>query len=236
MSTLISLNKFVAQCNIGSRRKAAQFIKDGLITVNGIVIKEPGHKIAPEATVCYKGHPITLATYQYLLLNKPKDYITTLADERGRKTVAQLIQHAATVRLYPVGRLDRNTTGLLLFTNDGALTQKLMHPKFGVKKVYQVKLDTPLSRKDFERIQHGVTLDDGPLLVDAISYVPHQKNEVVVELHSGRYRIVRRLFAFCGYAVTKLDRINYAGLTKKGLRIGQWRFLTPEEIEKLKNL
>jgi 23S rRNA pseudouridine2605 synthase len=231
----IRLNRFSAHSGICSRRQADEFIMAGLVSVNGIVVKEMGIKVKPGDVVKYNGETIRSERKVYILLNKPKDYVTSLDDEQGRKTVMDLIRDACRERVYPVGRLDRNTTGVMLFTNDGELTGKLSHPKFNRKKVYHVFLDKNLKHEDLRTIAAGITLDDGPIAPDSISYIdPSKKNEVGVEIHSGRNRIVRRIFESFGYKVTKLDRVYFAGLTKKGLSRGKWRFLSDKEIFALK--
>ena len=231
-----SLSKYVAQAGIASRRKAVDLIEQGLIKVNGSIIKEPGYKLKPDDTVTYHGQAIRTTTQNklYVLINKPKDYITTVSDEKGRKTVMDLIKDAIGQRLYPVGRLDRNTTGLLLLTNDGDLAQKLSHPRYNVQKTYAVTLNRILPKDDLEKIRIGLELDDGPVVVDAATYVVKMpRNHIKVVLHSGKNRIVRRIFEHLGYEVTKLDRIEYAGLTKKGLLLGHWRYVTKDELERL---
>ncbi len=231
----IRLNRFIAHSGICSRRQADEFIMAGLVSVNGIVVKEMGIKVKPGDVVKYNGETIRSERKVYILLNKPKDYVTSLDDEQGRKTVMDLIRDACRERVYPVGRLDRNTTGVMLFTNDGELTGKLSHPKFNRKKVYHVFLDRNLKHEDLRAIAAGITLDDGPIAPDSISYIdPSKKNEVGVEIHSGRNRIVRRIFESFGYKVTKLDRVYFAGLTKKGLSRGRWRFLSDKEVFALK--
>jgi len=227
-----SLSKFCAQAGIASRRKVIDFIKQGLIKVNGTVIKEPGYKIRATDKVVYNDKPIRSEEKIYILLNKPKDYITTVSDEKGRKTVMDLIRNAIGVRLYPVGRLDRNTTGLLVLTNDGDVAQRLSHPRYEVQKVYAVTLDKILAKADMDQIKQGFELDGDSITVDAISYAEKMpRNNVKVALHSGKNRIVRRIFEFFGYEVVKLDRIGYSSLTKKGLLVGEWRYLTAREIE-----
>lgn len=228
------LNKYVAHCGIASRRDAAEIVKEGKIKVNGTVITQPGHKVQPGDTIEYNGKTITSQkNLVYILLNKPKNFITTTDDPQERKTVMQLIADAGDERVYPVGRLDRHTTGLLLLTNDGELAQKLSHPKYNIKKIYQVTLDKALTKQHFENIAAGLTLEDGPVQVDAIAYL-EKKNEIGVEIHSGRNRIVRRIFESLGYSVEKLDRVMYAGLTKKNIPRGKWRFLNEKEVINLK--
>jgi 23S rRNA pseudouridine2605 synthase len=232
------LNKFVAHCGLCSRRKAVDLIKEGKVTVNGTVVTEPATKVTSSDVVTMQDKKITpTKNLVYILLNKPKGYITTTDDPEGRKTVMDLIQDAAeNERVYPVGRLDRNTSGLLLLTNDGELAQTLAHPKHNIKKIYQVELDKPLTKGDFEKIVEGVTLEDGIALVDALGYVdPKDKKQVGIEIHSGKNRIVRRIFEHLEYTVEKLDRVMYAGLTKKTLNRGQWRFLNEKEVILLKH-
>lgn len=231
----IQLNKFLSNAGIASRRACAELIKEGLVTVNEKVVTESGYRVQRNDNVKYKGEKIVSAKKYYVLLNKPKDYITTLSDEHGRKTVMELIEKATPARLYPVGRLDRNTTGLLLFTNDGALAQNLTHPSKKVKKVYEVTLDKDLTSEDMDKVSSGMSLDDGIALVDEIAYADlHDKRIIGIELHIGKNRIVRRIFEKLGYDVVKLDRVLYAGLTKKNLPRGRWRFLTEREIRSLK--
>lgn len=233
----MQLNKFLAHAGVCSRRQAAEYIKDGRVTVNGIVVNEPGYRVNPKDIVLCEGKEVQTERLVYILLNKPKDYITTLSDERGRKTVIDLIKAEVTERVYPVGRLDRNTTGLLVLTNDGELAQKLAHPKHEVYKIYHVTLDAALTQNDIQRITKGVELEDGIAVIDDISRVPGQsKKQVYVALHSGKNRIVRRLFEHLGYEVTALDRVEYAGLTKARLARGNWRYLTLSEIKSLKAL
>lgn len=232
------LNKFVAHCGLCSRRKAVDYIKEGKISVNGAVVFEPATKVTAQDVVTMQQKRITpTKNLVYILLNKPKGYITTTDDPEGRKTVMDLIEEAAeNERVYPVGRLDRNTSGLLLLTNDGELAQRLAHPKHNIKKIYQVELDKPLTKTDFDKILAGVTLEDGVAVVDALGYVdPRDKKQLGIEIHSGKNRIVRRIFEHLGYTVEKLDRVMYAGLTKKNLNRGQWRFLTEKEVIVLKH-
>jgi len=232
----VRLNRYVANAGICSRREADVLIATGVVTVNGKIVTEMGYKVNPTDVVTYGGVPIKNEVKKYLLLNKPKDYITTMDDPEERKTVMELIRKACKERLYPVGRLDRNTTGVLLFTNDGDLTAKLTHPKFNVRKVYHVVLDKRITSEDFKTLSEGIELADGPIKPDAIEYVGEGKSELGVEIHSGRNRIVRRLFEHLGYEVMKLDRVVFAGLTKKDLPRGKHRFLTPKEIDFLKML
>jgi 23S rRNA pseudouridine2605 synthase len=232
----IRLNRYVANAGICSRREADVLIATGVVTVNGKIVTEMGYKVNPTDVVTYGGVPIKNEVKKYLILNKPKDYITTMDDPEERKTVMELIRKACKERLYPVGRLDRNTTGLLLFTNDGDLTAKLTHPKFNVRKVYHVVLDKRITSEDFRTIAEGIELADGPIKPDAIEYVGEGKSELGVEIHSGRNRIVRRMFEHLGYEVMKLDRVAFAGLTKKDLPRAKFRFLTEREVDFLKML
>ena len=229
------LNRFLAQSGLCSRREADDFITAGLVTVNGQIVTQLGTKVLPTDEVKFNDSRVQGEKKVYLVLNKPKGYVTSLDDPHAGKTVMELVQGACTERIYPVGRLDKNSLGLLLFTNDGDLTKQLTHPAFRKKKIYQVSLDKPLTRADMDRIAEGVTLEDGEIFADEISYVKENKQEVGIEIHSGRNRIVRRIFEFLGYTVTKLDRVYYAGLTKKNLKRGAWRFLSREEVERLKS-
>jgi len=232
------LNKYIAHSGLCSRRKAVDFVKEGKVTVNGIVITEPATKITPKDEVAINSKRINIQkNLVYILLNKPKGYITTTDDPEGRKTVMELVQDATTdERVYPVGRLDRNTSGLLLLTNDGELAQKLAHPKHNIRKIYHVGLDKPLTKADFDQIVAGVTLEDGVAVVDALGYVEtNDRKEVGIEIHSGKNRIVRRIFEHLEYQVEKLDRVTYAGLTKKNVNRGKWRFLTEKEVILLKH-
>lgn len=233
----MALNKFVAHCGVSGRREAAEIIKEGKIKVNNKVILEPGFKTEPTDEVTFNGKKLFLAkNLVYILLNKPKDFITTTSDPQNRKTVLDIINKATTERVYPVGRLDRNTSGVLLFTNDGELAQKLTHPSNQVKKVYAVTLDKPLEKKDFEHILKGVELEDGIINVDVLAHPDiKDKTQVGVEIHSGRNRIVRRLFEKLGYDVKNLDRVIFAGLTKKNVERGKYRFLTEKEVRDLKH-
>ncbi|MBC9933921.1 rRNA pseudouridine synthase [Chitinophaga qingshengii] len=232
------LNKYIAHCGLCSRRKAVDFIKEGKVTVNGKVVLEPATKVTGADTVTLADKKINLTkNLMYILLNKPKGFITTTEDPEGRKTVMDLIKDATgEERVYPVGRLDRNTSGLLLLTNDGELAQTLAHPKHNIKKIYQVELDKPLTKADFEQIVAGLTLEDGVAYVDALGYVdPKDKKQIGIEIHSGKNRIVRRIFEHLSYNVEKLDRVMYAGLTKKTLNRGQWRYLNEKEVILLKH-
>ncbi|HXR83347.1 MAG TPA: pseudouridine synthase [Hanamia sp.] len=230
------LNKFIAHCGITSRRDAVALITEGKVSVNKKVITEPGFKVNEKDDVFYNGKKIFVTkNLVYILLNKPKDYITTTDDPQNRKTVLQLTKNATDQRIYPVGRLDRNTSGVLLLTNDGALTQELTHPSFNVKKVYEVKLDKPLTKADFEKILSGIKLEDGEIFADALAYADAKDKSVIgIELHSGRNRIVRRIFEHLGYDVKGLDRVMYANLTKKNVERGRWRYLSEKEIRALK--
>lgn len=231
----VRLNRFIAQSGICSRREADDFIQAGLVSVNGQIVTELGTKVMPTDEVKFNDSRVQGQKKVYLVLNKPKGYVTTLDDPHAGKTVMELVEGACSERIYPVGRLDKNSLGLLLFTNDGDLTKQLTHPSYKKKKIYQVSLDKPLTRADMDRIAEGVTLEDGEIYADEISYVKENKQEVGIEIHSGRNRIVRRIFEFLGYTVTKLDRVYYAGLTKKNLNRGRWRFLTDEEVQRLKS-
>jgi 23S rRNA pseudouridine2605 synthase len=227
---LTRLNKYLSNAGIASRRDADVLITSGVVKVNGVVIDQLGYKIKAGDVVTYGDAAVKSERKVYLLLNKPKDYITTVDDPQERKTVMELIKGACKERLYPVGRLDRNTTGLLLFTNDGEITTKLTHPKFGVKKVYHVSLNKGLKTEDFKAITEGIELEDGIVKADDLAFVGEGKKEIGIEIHSGRNRIVRRLFEHLGYDVIKLDRVVFAGLTKKDLARGKHRFLTAKEI------
>lgn len=229
------LNRFIAQSGICSRREADDFITAGVVSVNGVIVTELGTKVLPTDEVKFNDSRVQGEKKVYLVLNKPKGYVTSLDDPHAGKTVMELVEGACTERIYPVGRLDKNSLGLLMFTNDGDLTKQLTHPSYRKKKIYQVTLDKPLTRADMDKIAEGLTLEDGEIFADEISYVKEDKQEVGIEIHSGRNRIVRRMFEFLGYTVTKLDRVYYAGLTKKNLKRGAWRFLTREEVERLKS-
>ena len=235
---LMPLNKFVAYCGLCGRRESAEMIKKGFVTVNGDIIYEPGYKVRGNEDVKVKGKKIFLQrNLVYILLNKPKDYITTAKDPEGRKTVFDLLKHATPERIYPVGRLDRNTTGVLLLTNDGELAQKLTHPSFEVKKIYEVKLDKPLAKKDFDALTEGLQLEDGFVKADSVGYVDSKDKAVVgIEIHSGKNRIVRRMFEHLGYDVRNLDRVMFANLTKKNVDRGKWRMLQEKEVRLLKYL
>lgn len=229
------LNRFIAQSGLCSRREADDFITAGLVTVNGVTVTELGTKVQPTDEVKFNDSIIRGEKKVYLVLNKPKGYVTTLEDPHATKIVTDLVKDACTERIYPVGRLDKNSLGLLLFTNDGDLTKQLTHPSYKKKKIYQVTLDKPLTRADMDKIAEGITLEDGDIYADEISYVKDDKKEIGIEIHSGRNRIVRRIFEHLGYTVQKLDRVYYAGLTKKNLKRGAWRFLTNDEVIRLKS-
>ena len=229
------LNRFLAQSGLCSRREADDFIQAGLVTVNGEIVSELGVKIRPTDEVKFNGERIQGEKKVYLVLNKPKGYVTSLEDPHADKTVMELVKDACTERIYPVGRLDKNSLGLLLFTNDGDVTRQLTPPSLEKKKIYQVSLDKPLTRADMERITEGITLEDGEIYADEVAYVDESKKEVGIEIHSGRNRIVRRIFEYLGYSVQKLDRVYYAGITKKNLKRGAWRFLTKDEVDRLKS-
>ena len=231
----LRLNKFLANAGVCSRREADEFIQAGVVTVNGEVVTELGTKILRTDEVKFHDAPVTLEKKVYVLLNKPKDYVTTSDDPQQRKTVMDLVKDVCPERIYPVGRLDRNTTGVLLLTNDGDLASKLTHPKFLKKKVYHVHLDKNLTAHDMDQIREGITLEDGEIKADAVEYADDRdKAQVGIEIHSGKNRIVRRIFESLGYRVTKLDRVQFAGLTKKNLRRGDWRFLTEKEVDMLR--
>ena len=231
----LRLNKYMANAGVCSRREADELIQKGLVKVNGNVVTELGVKITRNDVVEYDDKVVVAESKCYILLNKPKDTVTTSDDPNGRKTVMDLVKGACQERIYPVGRLDRNTTGVLLLTNDGDLASKLTHPKYVKKKIYQVWTDKPISEEDMQHIADGVELDDGPIHADAISYVsPTDRKQAGIEIHSGRNRVVRRIFESLGYHVVKLDRVYFAGLTKKNLPRGRWRYLTQEEVNFLK--
>ena len=236
-ATEIRLNKYIADAGICSRRNADMYISAGNVTVNGEVMTTLGYRVKPTDEVRFDGKLLSSEKKEYILLNKPKGFITTTNDEKGRKTVMDLVANATNARILPVGRLDRATTGLLLMTNDGELTKKLTHPTHGVRKIYHVILDRKLEYKDFIAIEQGLELEDGFIQVDEISYVDQKpKNEIGIKIHSGRNRIVRRIFEHLGYQVDKLDRVVFAGLTKKDLPRGHWRRLTQQEVINLRNM
>ena len=231
----IRLNKYLANAGGCSRREADEYIQAGAVLVNGTVVTELGTKVLRSDEVKFRDQPVTMEKKVYVLLNKPKDYVTTSDDPQQRKTVMDLVKNACEERIYPVGRLDRNTTGVLLLTNDGDLASKLTHPKFLKKKVYHVYLDKPVTATDLQKIAEGIELEDGEVHADAIEYAsPTDEKQVGIEIHSGKNRIVRRIFESLGYRVVKLDRVQFAGLTKKNLRRGDWRFLTQKEVEMLR--
>ncbi len=233
----IRLNKFIANAGICSRRDADKHIVAGSVTINGKVVDQMGYRVQPGEEVKFDGTTIQAEKKVYAVLNKPKNFITTKDDTHGRRTVMDLLGGIGKVRVYPVGRLDRNTTGVLMFTNDGEMTKRLTHPTYGVKKMYHVTLDKKLSQSHLEKILEGLNLEDGIINVDSISYVNNApKTEVGVEISSGKNRIIRRIFESLGYEITKLDRVTFAGLNKKNIARGQWRFLTQEEVNFLKML
>ena len=233
---LIRLNKYISNAGVCSRREADKLILAGVVRVNGKVVTELGTKVLPGDKVQYEEQTISKERTKYILLNKPKGYITTVNDPEKRRTVMSLIQGSCKERVYPVGRLDRNTTGLLLFTNDGTIAKKLTHPKYGIKKIYHVEIDKALSRADLEKVRAGLVLDDEKIEVDKIEYIEGSKSkkELGVELHSGKNRVIRRIFEHLDYKITRLDRVYYAGLTKKNLPRGHWRFLDEHEVNLLK--
>ncbi len=224
------LNKFIANAGVCSRRDADELIRQGKIKVNGKVVRELGTKVRPGDKVFYEGKLLRAEKLRYVLLNKPKDFITTVDDPQNRKTVMRLVEKACDERIFPVGRLDRHTTGLLLFTNDGDLAKRLTHPSHKVKKIYRVELDRPITHADFEAILKGVTLDDGVVMIDELAIIQEDKKGLGIELHVGRNRVVRRVFEHLGYGVVRLDRVMFGPLTKKDLPRGKWRHLTEKEI------
>ena len=231
----IRLNKFLANAGVCSRREADEYIQAGVITVNGEVVTELGTKVLRTDEIKFHDQPVSLEKKVYVLLNKPKDYVTTSDDPQQRKTVMDLVKNCCKERIYPVGRLDRNTTGVLLLTNDGDMASKLTHPKFLKKKIYHVYLDKNVTAHDIQQIRDGITLEDGDIKADACEYAdPVDKKQVGIEIHSGKNRTVRRIFEHLGYKVTKLDHVQFAGLTKKNLRRGDWRYLTEEEVDRLR--
>ena len=231
----LRLNKFLANAGVCSRREADEFITAGVVKVNGEVVTELGTKVLRTDEVLFHDQPVKMEKKVYVLLNKPKDYVTTSDDPQQRKTVMDLVKGACEERIYPVGRLDRNTTGVLLLTNDGDLASKLTHPKFLKKKIYHVHLDHNVTAHDMQQIAEGITLDDGEIKADAIEYASEtDKKQVGIEIHSGKNRSVRRIFESLGYKVTKLDRVQFAGLTKKNVKRGDWRYLTEEEVDRLR--
>ncbi len=230
------LNKYLAHCGVASRRDAADIIKTGKVKVNDAITTEPGFKVKTSDYIMVEGKKISIKkNLVYILLNKPKDFLTTTEDDRGRKTVLDLIKHATEERVYPVGRLDRNTSGVLLLTNDGDLANQLTHPKFQVRKLYEAKLDKPLTKADFDKLLNGITLEDGEIHADVLAYADDKDKSVIgIEIHSGRNRIVRRMFEQLGYDVKGLDRVIFANLTKKNVERGKWRFLSDKEVRLLK--
>ena len=231
----LRLNKFLANAGICSRREADEFIQAGVVTVNGEVVTELGTKVLRSDVVMFHDQPVKIEKKVYVLLNKPKDYVTTSDDPQQRKTVMDLVKNACPERIYPVGRLDRNTTGVLLLTNDGDLASKLTHPKYLKKKIYHVFLDKNVTAHDLQQIADGIQLEDGEIKADDVQYAsPTDKKQVGIEIHSGKNRIVRRIFESLGYRVQKLDRVQFAGLTKKNLKRGDWRYLTEEEVDRLR--
>lgn len=233
---ILPLNKFIAHSGVCSRRDAAELVRAGKVKVNGQLITDPGFKVKGTDEVKVNGKKmVRQKNMVYILLNKPKDYITTTSDPQGRQTVLQLIKNATPERIYPVGRLDRNTTGVLLLTNDGDLAQKLSHPSYEIKKIYEVRLDKPLTKKDFDAILNGINLEDGFIAPDSLAYADAKDRAIIgIEIHSGRNRIVRRMFEHLGYDVKNLDRVLYANLTKKNVERGKWRFLSEKEVRLLK--
>jgi len=232
-STDVRLNRFISNSGICSRREADELIKAGKVTVNKIVVTEMGYKVTPSDVVRYEGKILKSEKLQYVLLNKPKGFITTMKDDRDRKTVMSLVEKSCEERIYPVGRLDRNTTGLLLFTNDGDLAKRLTHPSYNIKKIYQVELDKAITQADFDSILAGIQLEDGPIKADDLAILTPDNLTLGVEIHSGRNRIIRRIFEHLGYQVEKLDRVMFGNLTKKNLTRGDWRHLTPQEVSRL---
>lgn len=234
-SSGIRLNKYIANSGICSRREADVLIAQGSVEINGKLVTEMGYKVQPTDEVRFDGTTISPEQKRYILLNKPKNYITTMDDDRGRKTVMDLVGNASKERIYPVGRLDRNTTGLLLFTNDGDLAKKLTHPKHNVRKLYHASLDRKLDLKDLQKLRGDVIIEGKKVFIDAVSYIDNEpKTEIGIEIHSGRNRIVRKIFEHVGYKVIKLDRVIFAELTKKNLPRGRWRTLTDLEVSNLK--
>ena len=235
ISDKIRLNRFIANAGVCSRRDADNLITKGDITVNGKVVTEMGVMVSMKDDVRYQGKKLNAEEKVYVLLNKPKDYVTTVEDKHAKHTVMELVRDASTNRIYPVGRLDKQTTGLLLLTNDGDLTKILTHPKYRAKKIYHVFLDKPVFASHIDQLAKGITLEDGPIHADAISFADKDdKTQVGIEIHSGRNRIVRRMFEHLGYKVVKLDRVFFAGLTKKNVPRGKWRYLTTKEVTQLK--
>ncbi len=232
----IRLNRFIANAGICSRREADNLIAAGQVKVNGKVVTEMGYKVKKTDTVEYKGKKLKSETHQYVLLNKPRGFVTTTKDPHAKRTVMELVSKACDERIYPVGRLDKETTGLLLFTNDGETAKKLTHPSHKVKKIYQVELDKSITKDDFEKILNGVTLEDGPATVNELALLGEDSKVLGVEIHIGRNRIVRRIFEHLGYTVKKLDRVMFASLTKKNLPRGKYRHLSPKEVMGIKGI
>ena len=232
----IRLNKYIANSGVCSRRDADELIRAGQINVNGQVVTEMGFQVNKTDKVKHQGKPIRPEKMVYVLLNKPKDFITTMKDTHDRRTVMDLVKSACSERIFPVGRLDRNTTGLLLLTNDGMLAEKLTHPSYQIKKIYQADLDKPISKQDFEKLGETITLEDGSVSMDDAAILSADRKSIGLEIHVGKNRIVRRIFEHLGYEVEKLDRTMYGSLTKKDLPRGKWRFLTNKELVLLKNL
>lgn len=230
------LNRYIANCGVCSRRDADLLIQQGKIKVNQKVVREMGYRVSPGDKVHYGKKQLRREDFVYVLLNKPKDFITTTEDTHGRKTVMDLVRKAASERLYPVGRLDRQTTGLLILTNDGELAARLSHPSFETKKIYKVVLDKPITKHHFNEICEGITLEDGPVQADDLALLSNDRKEVGIELHLGRNRIVRRIFEHFGYHIKSLDRVVYAGLDKANLPRGKWRYLSRKEVGLLKKL
>ncbi len=229
------LNRYISNAGVCSRREADKYIGAGVVTINGKTVTELGTKVKPGDEVRFDGRKLNPEKKVYLLLNKPKDFVTTTDDPHAERTVMDLIKEACPERVYPVGRLDKNTTGLLLFTNDGELSKKLTHPSHNMKKIYQVTLDKPVTKNHILQISEGIELEDGTIAADAVSYIdPQNKTEIGIEIHSGKNRVVRRIFEHLGYRVRKLDRVYFAGLTKKNLARGKYRFLSDKEIQYLK--
>lgn len=236
MKEKIRLNKYISNSGICSRREADKYIIAGIVSVNDIIINKLGVKVNEDDIVKFNGQKVNIAKKIYVLLNKPKNYITTTKDPKNRKTVMELIKNSSKTRLYPVGRLDRKTTGLLLFTNDGEIAKKLTHPRYKIEKLYHVILNKNLKKIDYDLIMKGLNLEDGKVFVDELSYANNKKNELGVKIHIGKNRIIRRIFEKLNYNVIKLDRIMLAGLTKKNLQRGCWRYLNKQEIDFLKML
>lgn len=230
----IRLNRYISNAGVCSRRDADKLILSGDVTVNGKVVKELGTQVLPKDNVCYKGKRLNPERKVYVLLNKPKNTVTTSSDPQGRLTVIDLVKSACDERIYPVGRLDRNTTGVLLLTNDGDLSKKLTHPSSKTKKIYHVVTEQPVNKEHIKQIAKGIELEDGFIKVDEINYVDNDPTQVGIEVHSGKNRIVRRIFEHLGYNIEKLDRVYFAGLTKKNVAKGKWRFLTDKEVTFLK--